>query len=207
MIGVRGFTLIELIFTLAIAAILAAMAVPSFNSFLLRNKVQSETQSLRADLSFARSKAVAGSQFITICASSDGLTCNHSNDWSGGWIVFEDNGSGGSGNSGFANISKNNSEKLLRVTQQLKNLDINATDSDGEGVQGIMFGPRGYVEGMRRAGADTDSLKTTLKICEPGGDSGVARAVWMDITGRSATSQDSDSSGVHEDVLGADLSC
>lgn len=202
----QGFTLLELLFTVFIVAVLAGLAVPSFNSLILRNKVQSETQSLRTDIAFARSKAVSSSKFISICASVDGLSCNGSNDWSGGWIVFEDDGAGG-GEGDFADIDKKNSEKLLRVTQQLKDLNIDAIDSGGAGVQGIMFGPRGYVEAMRRSSSDNSSVKTTLKICEPKGDSSVARAIWMEVTGRSSLSQDADNSGIHEDVAGVDLSC
>ncbi|MBX2857638.1 MAG: GspH/FimT family pseudopilin [Cellvibrionaceae bacterium] len=202
----QGFTLLELLFTVLIVAVLAGLAAPSFNRLILINKVQSETQGLYIDIAFARSEAVSRNKFISICASVDGLTCNGSNRWSDGWIVFEDDGAGGVADD-FADTAKQSGEKLLRVTQQMENLTIDAIDAGGAGVQGIMFGPRGYIASMRRFSNDNSSVKTTLKVCGPGGDSGVARAIWMQVTGRSELSQDTDGSGIHEDAAGVDLSC
>jgi type IV fimbrial biogenesis protein FimT len=82
-----GFTLIELITTLVIAGILMAMAAPSFTSFIKNNRLVSQTNELLADLAFARSEGVKRAANITVCKSTDGLTCNAGADWDDGWIV------------------------------------------------------------------------------------------------------------------------
>ncbi|MFQ5759463.1 MAG: GspH/FimT family pseudopilin [Acidiferrobacterales bacterium] len=82
-----GFTLIELITTLVIAAILMAMAAPSFTSFIKNNRLVSQTNELLADLAFARSEGVKRAANITVCKSTDGLTCNAGADWNDGWIT------------------------------------------------------------------------------------------------------------------------
>ena len=55
--GAHGFTLLELVIALAIAALLAAMAVPSFASLVARQRLQSAVEHLRADIALARQEA------------------------------------------------------------------------------------------------------------------------------------------------------
>lgn len=85
---IQGFTLIELMITLAIAAIVLAIAVPSFKTTILNNKSVALGDEFAQALNFARSEAVKTKKRVSICASSDGATCTGS--WSDGFIVFED---------------------------------------------------------------------------------------------------------------------
>jgi len=80
----------ELLVTLAVAGVLAAFAVPSFNEFVAKSRVSSTTNLLVAHLSSARSEAVTRGAPVTICTSTDQATCSGSTDWSAGWIVFTD---------------------------------------------------------------------------------------------------------------------
>ncbi len=85
-----GFTLIELMITLAIAVILMTVAVPSFNDTVTNNRITTQTNDLVAALNLARMEAIHRGTSVSICPSSDQSSCSGSNDWSTGWIVYED---------------------------------------------------------------------------------------------------------------------
>jgi len=95
--GARGFTLIELMVTIALAGILTALAAPSMTSVFKTNRVQAEASSFVGDLVLARTEAVKRGQNVSACVSSDGSTCLTSNTWQSGWIVFSDSAAACSG--------------------------------------------------------------------------------------------------------------
>lgn len=84
-----GFTLTELMIVVAIAGITMALALPSFNDALVRNRLASQTNDFIAAVSLARSAAVGANAGGGICAANDDQTaCGAS--WANGWIVWVD---------------------------------------------------------------------------------------------------------------------
>jgi type IV fimbrial biogenesis protein FimT len=85
----RGFTLVELMVTCAVAGILTAMAVPAFNNFVLTDRDVGQLNSLVASFNYARSEAVKRNLAtgVTVCPSNDAATCSGGTNWQGGWIV------------------------------------------------------------------------------------------------------------------------
>ena len=83
----KGFTLLELIVTIAVAAIILSFGVPGFISIIQNNRAVAHTNDLVTGLNLARSEATRRSAVVTICSSTDGVTCSGSNDWSSGWVV------------------------------------------------------------------------------------------------------------------------
>lgn len=81
----RGFTLIELMVTIVVLAVLLGIAIPSFTESTLGSRLRSEANDLAAGALLARSEAIKRNETVTLCASSDGATCTGT--WASGWIV------------------------------------------------------------------------------------------------------------------------
>lgn len=91
----RGFTLLELLVTLALGGILLSLAVIGLRDFIANNRAATQTNEIVGALQLARNEAVIRSAPVTLCAASNpaGTACasgTGSINWSNGWIVFVD---------------------------------------------------------------------------------------------------------------------
>lgn len=84
----HGFTLIELMIALAVAAILMAAAMPSMSALVARNQLASASNEVVAHLNLARTEAVNRGRTAGICGSSDGFSCDGA--WAQGYAVWVD---------------------------------------------------------------------------------------------------------------------
>ncbi len=77
-----GFTLIELMVTIAIAAILIGVAIPSFTTSITRNRLTASTNDFVTALNLARSEAIKRGQHVVVRKTGT--------NWENGWQVFVD---------------------------------------------------------------------------------------------------------------------
>jgi type IV fimbrial biogenesis protein FimT len=83
-----GFSIIEVLVVVAIAMILAAIAIPSFNLFIGNTRTSTITNEFVAALNLARSEAMKRGVNVTVCRSTNGTACAASGDWGQGWMVY-----------------------------------------------------------------------------------------------------------------------
>ena len=82
-----GFTLIELMFTVVVLAVLLAIGVPSFRDFLRNSRMAAQANDLLSAVNLTRSEAVKRRAPVTLCV---GATDCAAGDFEDGWLVFVD---------------------------------------------------------------------------------------------------------------------
>jgi type IV fimbrial biogenesis protein FimT len=95
-----GFSLVELLVTLAILGTLAALAAPSFVALIRSSSLAAASNEFLGGLRLARSEALRRGGRVAMCKSNDGATCTDSGGWEQGWIMFNDPNHNGAPDSG-----------------------------------------------------------------------------------------------------------
>ena len=86
-----GFSLIELVVTLSIVAILMTTAAPSFFAMIQRDRLTTQANGFVSSLSLARAEAASRGQRIVVCKSAaPHNACAGAGEWDQGWIAFTD---------------------------------------------------------------------------------------------------------------------
>lgn len=86
----NGFTLIELMLTVAVGAILTTLAVPSFQGVMENTRLVKANNRMAGALQLARSMAVSRGVPSILCPSHDGRHCVATMQWEDGWLVASD---------------------------------------------------------------------------------------------------------------------
>ncbi|HSG11481.1 MAG TPA: GspH/FimT family pseudopilin [Gammaproteobacteria bacterium] len=101
-----GFTLAELLVTLAVAMILAIGTAEFAPRIIQDSRMVSTVNAFVTILQRARSQAIKRGRQVVLCPSRDTATCGHSLDWQHGWLLFESD-----------NREREPDEPLLRIGQ------------------------------------------------------------------------------------------
>jgi type IV fimbrial biogenesis protein FimT len=127
-----GFTMVEMIMTVAVGAILLTVGIPSFRYITNSNRIAAEINGLLGDLQFARSEAVKEGVSVSVCVSSNGTACAGTNTWQNGWIVI----------SSAANTG------VLRVQAPFSSTDTFVGTNGTNALNTVTFNRDGYANGI-----------------------------------------------------------
>lgn len=137
-----GFTIIELLVVVALVAVLAGIAVPSFRTFLVKRTVQAAADALITDLRYARSEAVKRSARVSLCQSLNGTSCaGVPGAWGSGWIVFVDDDGDGAVDAG---------DEIVRVQQNLSSTVGSIVSTPASDPASFTYQPTGWALGASR---------------------------------------------------------
>jgi type IV fimbrial biogenesis protein FimT len=162
----KGFSLVELMVTVAVLAVITAIAIPSFSEMLDSSKRASVAGELAADFALARTEAARRGKRVTVCVSSDGATCSSSTstDWKSGWIVFSDVAADGV-------LTTADGDELLRRRDAL---------SGGLSFVSSGFTTTGRVQFRPSGAADSGGA---LLLCKPGKSGANGRQISLSFSG------------------------
>ncbi len=160
----HGLTLIELVTTVTILAILSVVAIPSFNHLLHESQRAAAVNGFLRGLFLARSESIKRGRMVTLCKSRDGASCTPAGEWHAGWIVF---------------VNMDRDEPPVR--------------DDGEHIIHVDAGWRGGTITSNRAAYSfrphqQGVVNGTIVFCDPRG-SAHARAIIISNTGRPRVAQ------------------
>ena len=137
----RGFTLVELMITLAIFAIIAAFAAPSFQQLIMNNRIRADAADVVQALNLARSESVKLKVPVGICSKDSATdTCSGTNNWANGWLMWEDSDTGGT--DGDFDVG---TEKLVRRFTEYRPGVTLVTDSTAGAFGTISYLPDGRI--------------------------------------------------------------
>ncbi len=184
-----GFSLVELMVVLVVAAIVLGIGVPAFADFIATNRMAATVNDLVSGLHLARSEAVKRRTNSSICASDDwntpNPTCNAAGRLADGWIVFVDCSvppPAQGGICGPPNLIVDAFDTVYSTHGPMPDTIADNTTVWPVGTEYVSFGANGFP----RTIAGQGQPKTDFQLCDHRGnhDTGGGRAAgrWIQIT-------------------------
>lgn len=170
-----GFTLVEMMVTLVLMAIMVGLAVPGFGILIKNNRIETQTSAMYSALMLARSEGLKRVSRITVCRSSNGTSCATSGGWEQGWIVFDDCNNNAVVNTGTCDGGAN--EEILRWDQPLTGGNTLRGTTDVASY--ISYVGNGYT-----VTTSNTFQSGTLVLCDDRGFTSNASAIIISATGR-----------------------
>lgn len=187
-----GFTLAELMITVAIAGILIAIGLPSMREFIQNGRITSITNEMVSTLMIARSEAMKQNSMTCVCPAADGdgdglldIACVASNNWETGWIAFRDSD---------ADCVLGADDVLLKVwdgTPYAGLITVRTNATTITAVKSVRFNNRGepVVNGTRQQGSFSICDDRTIGAANAEGNVREAAAVVLNASGRARASR------------------
>ena len=147
---VNGFTVIELMMTIVVAAVIMTVGVPSFQGLMERNQLTSNINQFISTLALARSEAIKRNQRVVVCPSSNGTSCNNANGYETGWIIFVDSNSNNS-------REVANEELIWEVEDIPSNMTLRGSAPYDEAIPYVPSGRLGAINGNVRLCIDNQT--------------------------------------------------
>ena len=183
MLKSHGFTLVELLTTLVIVAVLTMTAVPSFKHIYHANKSTAVINQVVGVTRLARNTAVTEKITTTLCPSTDGATC--SGEWKDGAILFTDNNT---------NSQIDGNDHIVRFYQPFIDSGSLSWRSLRNKIQFLSTGlPRGTIG--------------SFVYCPSNQDLQYAKSMILSFQGRIRSGQDRNKDGIVETGSGQNVSC
>ncbi|MCK5617073.1 GspH/FimT family pseudopilin [Candidatus Pacearchaeota archaeon] len=195
--NIQGFTLIELIVTLAVVSILLLTGIPMLNQMTTNNRLVTQINNIAGSLALARSESIKRGSSITLCGSTDGAACDTAN-WESGWIIFADVNNN-------ATLESATDTMLKIVTKFSGGSTLRLSRSDSTSV--IRYKSDG---GLRDIDSSITGISNrgTFTLCDNNLSTTKARAININPIGRVSRAEGATATEkpVH-DVTGVDITC
>jgi type IV fimbrial biogenesis protein FimT len=141
-----GLTLIELLASVTILAVVLGFAVPALGGFIQSQRLVAASNDLLGGLMYARSSAIQLRRRVTLCRSADGATCDVTGGYDQGWLVFTDSDVIG---------VRDGADEILRVSEGVPELSISGNTPVREYVSYLPNGIARRASGAFQAGTIT----------------------------------------------------
>lgn len=155
----RGITLVEMMITLVILAILAALALPSWQSYARGDRIVKQTNEMNATIMLMRAEAMRTGRHVVMCPvakdadlSATSLACADATSFSTGAIMFTDhnrNGAYEAKNDEIIDYVRPPSDVTIASATKTIQLDNRGLSASGTGYKLVICGDDGDIEGGR----------------------------------------------------------